>query len=46
MNAAGAPTEGRDDASGQPIEVVRKVRDDSEAHVRELLANLDIPAPA
>jgi arsenate reductase (thioredoxin) len=34
------------DPAGQPIEVVRKVRDDIEAHVRELLGNLDIPAPA
>jgi arsenate reductase len=34
------------DPAGQPLEVVRKVRDDIEAHVRELLANLDIPAPA
>jgi arsenate reductase len=34
------------DPASQPIEVVRKVRDDIEAHVRELLANLDIPAPA
>jgi protein-tyrosine-phosphatase len=32
------------DPAGQPIDVVRRVRDDIEAHVRRLLADLDVPA--
>jgi arsenate reductase len=34
------------DPAGQPIEVVRTVRDDIERRVRELVASLDIPAKA
>lgn len=34
------------DPSGQPIEVVRAVRDDIEARVRKLMASLDIPVVA
>jgi arsenate reductase len=32
------------DPAGQPIEVVRGVRDDIEARVRTLMARLDVPA--
>lgn len=31
-----------DDPAGQPVEVVRAIRDDIEAQVRDLLASLDI----
>jgi arsenate reductase (thioredoxin) len=34
------------DPAGQPIEVVRMVRDDIERRVRALMASLDVPAPA
>jgi arsenate reductase len=34
------------DPAGQPIEVVRTVRDDIEAQVRDLIAQLGIAAPA
>jgi protein-tyrosine-phosphatase len=34
------------DPAGQPIEVVRTVRDDIERRVRDLVASLDIPARA
>jgi arsenate reductase (thioredoxin) len=34
------------DPAGQPIEVVRAVRDDIEARVRKLMASLDIPVVA
>jgi protein-tyrosine-phosphatase len=34
------------DPAGQPIEVVRQVRDVIETHVRELLAGLGLPASA
>lgn len=33
------------DPAGQPIDVVRNVRDDIEARVRELIRSLDIPDP-
>ena len=33
------------DPAGQPIEVVRQVRGDIEARVRELISSLDIPNP-
>jgi arsenate reductase len=32
------------DPAGQPIEVVREVRDDIQGRVRALMAGLDIPA--
>jgi arsenate reductase (thioredoxin) len=34
------------DPAGQPIEVVRSVRDDIEGRVRKLMASLDIPVVA
>jgi arsenate reductase len=34
------------DPAGQPIEVVRTVRDDIERRVRDLIASLDVPARA
>jgi arsenate reductase len=34
------------DPAGQPIEVVRAVRDEIEARVRDLVARLDVPAQA
>ena len=34
------------DPAGQPVEVVRGVRDDIEARVRALMAGLDVPARA
>jgi protein-tyrosine-phosphatase len=37
---------GLDDPAGQPIEVVRRIRDEVERHVRAMLAELDIPARA
>jgi arsenate reductase (thioredoxin) len=34
------------DPAGQPIEVVREVRDDIRSRVEALLASLDVPATA
>lgn len=34
------------DPAGQPIDVVHRVRDEIEAHVRELIAQLNVPAQA
>jgi arsenate reductase len=34
-----------DDPAGQPVEVVRAIRDDIEARVRNLLAGLDVTGP-
>jgi protein-tyrosine-phosphatase len=34
------------DPAGQPIDVVRDIRDDIELRVRELMASLDVPARA
>jgi protein-tyrosine-phosphatase len=34
------------DPAGQPVEVVRQVRDDIEGRVRALMASLDVPATA
>jgi protein-tyrosine-phosphatase len=34
------------DPAGQPVEIVRSVRDDIEQRVRTLMASLDVPASA